>query len=56
MNVLQIMSLLYAQLPQIVMAVNGLLLALIAVFILVPGDHPEKELQAIVDFIAKLSR
>ncbi len=56
MNMLQILSLVYAQLPQIVMAANGLVAALIAVFILVPGDQPEKALQSIVDFIAKLSR
>ena len=32
------------------------LTALIAVFMLIPGDQPEKALQKVVDFLAKFSR
>lgn len=39
-----------------VAAVNGVLVALIALFILIPGEQPEKTLKKIVDVIAKLSK
>jgi hypothetical protein len=41
--------------PQIVSAVIAVLTALIAIAMLIPGDQPEKQLQAIVDFLAKFS-
>lgn len=37
-------------------AVSVFLGALIAVFTIIPGDQPEKALQAIVDFISKFSK
>jgi hypothetical protein len=39
-----------------VAAVNGVLLALIALFLLIPGEQPEKILQKIVDVLGKLSK
>jgi predicted Co/Zn/Cd cation transporter (cation efflux family) len=42
--------------PEVIMALNGALVALIAVFALIPGNQPEKALQAVVDFISKFSR
>lgn len=39
-----------------VAALNGLLLALIAVCALIPGEQPEKALQGLVDLISKLSK
>lgn len=39
-----------------VAAVTGVLTALIAFFMLIPGDQPEKALQKAVDFIEKFSR
>lgn len=44
-----------ALLPQYFDAIVAVLLALIALFILIPGEQPEKALQAIVNFIAKIS-
>ena len=41
---------------EILAAVNGLILALIAVFALIPGEQPEKTLKAIAGIIAKFSR
>lgn len=41
---------------EIIGALNGLMLALIAIFALIPGEQPEKTLRAIVAFIAKFSR
>lgn len=35
-----------------VMTLNGLLL----IAMIIPGEHPDKELQAIVDFLTKFSR
>lgn len=42
-------------LPQIVSAVVGLLSAVIAICLLIPGEQPEKFLQGVVDFLAKFS-
>lgn len=44
------------KLPEYMGALMGVLSALIAFFMLIPGDAPEKQLQAIVNFIAKFSR
>lgn len=34
----------------------AILSALIALFLVIPGEQPEKTLQAIVDFLAKFSK
>jgi hypothetical protein len=39
-----------------VAAVNGILVAVIALCLLIPGEQPEKLLQSIVDFLSKLSK
>lgn len=41
---------------QMLVSVIGLLSALIAVFLWVPGNEPEATLQKIVDFLGKFSR
>lgn len=41
--------------PNIIAATLAVLSALIALFLLIPGEQPEKTLQGIVDFLAKLS-
>lgn len=43
------------KLPEYLVAFNAALVALIALFVLIPGEQPEKALRAIVDIIAKLS-
>lgn len=42
--------------PQFVTAVNAVLLAVIALCMMIPGEQPEKFLQGIVDFLSKLSK
>jgi hypothetical protein len=42
--------------PGIVAAVVGVLSALIALFMLIPGEQPEKALQAVVNLLAKFSK
>jgi hypothetical protein len=37
-------------------AVTALLTAVIAIASFIPGDQPEKALQAVVDFLSKFSR
>jgi len=37
-------------------AVTALLTAVIAIASFIPGDQPEKSLQAVVDFLSKFSR
>jgi hypothetical protein len=37
-------------------AVDAVLLALIALFLLIPGDQPEKALRAVADFVEKFSK
>lgn len=44
------------QMPAYLNVVEGLLLALIALFLLIPGDQPEKAMQGIVDMVKKFSR
>jgi hypothetical protein len=41
---------------ELIAAANGLILALIAVFALIPGEQPEKTLRAIAAFIGRFSR
>ena len=41
---------------EIVMAVHGILVALVALFMLIPGEQPEKALQSVVDFIERFSK
>jgi hypothetical protein len=36
--------------------INGLIVAIIAVCMLIPGDQPEKTLQKIVDILSKFSK
>lgn len=40
---------------QFVGALTAVLSALIALFLLIPGEQPEKTLQAVVDFLSKFS-
>lgn len=42
-------------LPTYILLINGVLVALIALFAVIPGDQPEKALQKVVDIISKLS-
>jgi hypothetical protein len=37
-------------------AVDAVVLALIALFLLIPGDQPEKALRGVADFIEKFSK
>lgn len=39
-----------------VTAINGIVLALIALFLLIPGDQPEKTLKTIADILGKISK
>jgi hypothetical protein len=41
--------------PVYIASIVAVLSALIALFLLIPGEQPEKALQAIVDFLAKFS-
>lgn len=41
---------------EIIGALNGLILALIAIFALIPGEQPEKTLRAIAAFVGRFSR
>lgn len=40
----------------LVAALNGVLVALIALFMIIPGEQPEKALRIAADFIAKFSK
>lgn len=41
--------------PQLITALVTVLISLIAFFMLIPGDQPEKALQGAVDFLKKFS-
>lgn len=51
-NYVQIVEVAY----QILSAIIALCLAMIALFMMIPGNQPEKALQSFVDFIQKFSR
>jgi hypothetical protein len=55
-KVLELGKYLLANWEAILMALNGLVAALIAVALLIPGDQPEKSLRAVADFLARFSR
>lgn len=40
----------------LLIAVQGILMGVIAISIMIPGDQPEKFLQSIVDFVSKFSK
>ena len=42
--------------PELIVTLEALLLAMIAFFMLIPGRQPETFLQKVVDFIKKFSR
>lgn len=40
---------------QLLAALHALLLALVAFFLLIPGDQPEKAIKGVADFLEKFS-
>jgi hypothetical protein len=54
-KVIENITLIVGILPLIITALVGVLTALVAFFLLIPGDQPEKFLQSCVDFLAKFS-
>jgi hypothetical protein len=42
--------------PEMITALNGVVIALIGVFTLIKGDQPEKTLRKIANFLEKFSR
>lgn len=55
MNISEIIGWIIANGPHFITALNAVLVALIALFMLIPGEQPEKFLQQVVDFISKFS-
>lgn len=55
-KVLEIVKAVLEQGPAYLAALNAVLLAVIALALLIPGDQPEKALQGVVDFLAKFSK
>lgn len=53
---MQILQWLMANLFPLLGAISAALAALIVVFQIIPGEQPEKALQAVVDFIEKFSK
>lgn len=54
--VMNIVKFITAHLDEMIGAADLLLAALIAVFLLIPGEQPEKALRGIADFLSKFSR
>lgn len=55
-NILNIFSYIAQNWSEILNAVVAVLTALIALFLFIPGNQPEKTLQAVVDFLKKFSK
>ncbi len=56
MEIITVITDIIGKLPEYIALINAVLLALIAFFLLIPGEQPEKALKAVVDFIAKFSK
>lgn len=41
---------------EIILALNGILVGVIGIALLIPGEQPEKALQGVVDFLSKFSK
>ena len=54
-KVLEILNWAIASGPNFIAALVAVLMALIALFAMIPGEQPEKFLQAVVDFLSKFS-
>lgn len=54
--IMKIVNFVMANYESILAAVSSILLGVIAISMLIPGDQPEKALKAVVDFIAKFSK
>lgn len=54
-KILEILQWAIANGPNLVTAIVAVISALIALFLLIPGDQPEKTLQSVVDFLKKFS-
>ncbi len=52
----EVVSFVVAHYQEILAAVTLVLTGVIGIALLIPGDQPEKALQAVVSFIAKFSR
>lgn len=55
-KVLAVVQNLLAHGPEYVFLLNGVLMAVIALCLVIPGEQPEKSLQKAVDFLSKFSR
>lgn len=53
---MNILNWLLSHWKDIIVAVNAILAALIGIFMLIPGDSPERHLQKVVDFLERFSR
>jgi len=53
---MEIINWLLANLSLLVAGVVGVLTALIALFLIIPGEQPEKFLQGVLDFIKPFSK
>lgn len=56
MNYLEIINFIITQGPVILGHVTAVLTGVIAICLVIPGDFPEKQLQSLVDLIAKFSK
>lgn len=55
-KILEIAKWLFENYAVYVAALNAVLLALIALCLLIPGEQPEKFLQSVVDVLSKISK
>lgn len=54
--ILSLLSYIAAHYMEIAAAISAVCAALIALFLMIPGEQPEKALQSVVDFLSKFSK
>jgi len=55
-QVLAVFQWILANYSMLIAAINAVVLALIALFMIIPGEQPEKFFQGVADFLAKFSK
>jgi len=55
-QVMELVNWVFANWQNMFVAVESILAAFIVLFLLIPGDQPEKFLQSVLDFVKKFSK
>lgn len=55
-QILDVLKVVWANLDNLILAINGVIAVLILIFLAIPGEQPEKALEDFKNWLAKFSR